>query len=204
MDEATIKELIKAAITETLTPAIENLKGEMIAADRGVAAKLENQIKSLRTESQPETGKNEVKTESSLQDKELSNRLKILEDQLKQKEAEVARQEKTSAIRSILDSQKVTATNVLTSYLLNQYGENATKENGEWYITTGNTVSKLDSAIKQFLDSEEGSAFKPTKVQKGFNFETGSTDPQNVQIDTKNPDSIRAALSAAFSKELGK
>jgi hypothetical protein len=76
-----------------------------------------------------------------------------------------------------------------------EYGDKLTEENGQWYLSDGDSVKPLNTALSQYLESEEGQIFKPASGISGTGAKSGSTPPIKPEED------LQASLNKLFQNK---
>lgn len=194
MDEAQVTALLEkqaTALEEKFTKLLNSsLSGYASRSNK----EKEKDLAALREEFSKPKPSEEGKEPETLETKRIAAQLKELQDQLAKKDAEALRLERDNVLNSAITSADAINKTALTKVL--KVDLDLVKEEGKWFVKSGDTPMTVEEAVKGYLASDEGKTFLPAPKSTGSG--TTETNPTPSSPKSNNSDAWKSEVAAGL------
>ena len=188
MDESQVRAILEEA-NASLKDELVSLVNKSISGYASRATKeLDKKFESFKP-TEPSEGDSNSDSNSepqSLETKRLAAELKTLKDELQAKEDAAIKLERENVLGSAINSVEAVNKSALTKILRSEL--DLVKEDGKWFVNSGETPMTVDEAVKGYLSSDEGKSFLPAPKSSGSG--TTETNPKNSSVSSGGSPSI--------------
>ncbi|MBW4421199.1 MAG: prominin family protein [Myxacorys californica WJT36-NPBG1] len=192
MDEQQVQALINQALDTFKTSIMTDVN----KANSGLAKSIESTLKKSLENIQPKAEEPTEEKPASLSLKALEKQIQDLTTQLSEKDKAAFESEKSATISQLIAGSETVNKSALQKLFTVEFGASLKKEDNQWFLEKGDTVTPIKDLFNSYLQSDEGKSFVPASPTQG----SGTKESKTITAtDTKaKPSSMGEAIAQSF------